>query len=59
MIEPETTGELITELASRPTEIDHRRVRWCLDRGIAPFALVADGGCEAWQAVTDWNLENG
>lgn len=45
-------GELIHDLANRPVEIDGRRVRWCLNRGIAPFARVADG-CEAWQLVTD------
>jgi hypothetical protein len=49
-------GKLISELAARPIEIDNRRVRWCLDHGIAPFALVADGGHEAWQLVTEKQL---
>ena len=49
----EVLGKLISELASRPVDIDRRRVRWCLDRGISPFAWCADGGCEAWQLVSD------
>jgi hypothetical protein len=43
-------------LADRPTEIDRRRVRWCLDHGIAPFAHAGDGP-EAWQLVTDEALD--
>lgn len=50
--------ELMTDLASRPIEIDSRRVRWCLDHGIAPFELCADGGCEAWMLVTDKELQD-
>jgi len=49
----EALGKLISELASRPVDIDRRRVRWCLDRGISPFVWCADGGCEAWQLVSD------
>jgi len=55
----EELGKLISELAARPVEIDSRRVRWCLDHDIPPFANVADGGYEAWQLVTDKELEGG
>ena len=55
----EELGKLISELAARPVEIDRRRVRWCLDHDIPPFANVADGGYEAWQLVTDKELEDG
>ena len=41
------------------TEPDQRRVESCRRHGLDPFELVADGGYEAWQAVTDWNLNNG
>ncbi len=51
-------NKLISELANRPLEIDNRRVRWCLDHGISPFVLVSDG-CEAWQLVTDKELQDG
>jgi hypothetical protein len=49
-------GEVIADLAKRPLVLDRRRVRWCLDHGIAPFAHVG-GGPEAWQLVTDAELE--
>lgn len=45
-------GELITELANRPIEIDEARVRWCLTHGLSPFSLTADG-METWQTITD------
>ena len=48
-------GEIIHDLVNRPTEIDRRRVRWCLDHGVSPFAHVG-GGQEAWQLVTDADL---
>lgn len=32
------------------------RIAYCRDRGLDPFALVADGGVEAWMAVTEHNL---
>jgi hypothetical protein len=40
-------------------DVDMERVRWCVDHGIAPFALCAEGGCEAWMLVTDKELQNG
>ena len=54
----EALGKLISELANRPIEIDSRRVRWCLDHGVSPFAL-ADGKHESWQLVTEEQLEAG
>ena len=32
------------------------RIAYCIARGIDPFEIVADGGCEAWMAVTEHNL---
>lgn len=53
----EELGKLISELAKRPIEIDRRRVRWCLDNDIRPFALAAGSDRECWQLVTDKQLE--
>lgn len=36
----------------------NRRITFCRSNGIDPFDIVADGGCEAWMAVTDWDLQN-
>lgn len=33
------------------------RIAYCRDRGIDPFAIVADGGVEAWMAVSEHNLQ--
>ena len=32
------------------------RIAWCRARNIDPFDIVADGGVEAWMAVTDYAL---
>ena len=49
--------ELERSLEMSDLEIN-RRVAYCRDRGLDPFALVADGGVEAWMAVTEHNLRN-
>lgn len=35
------------------------RIAYCRDRGLDPYAIVADGGVEAWMAVTEHNLRTG
>jgi hypothetical protein len=32
------------------------RIAWCRARDIDPFDIVCDGGIEAWQAVTDYDI---
>jgi hypothetical protein len=41
-------------------EHEHMRaqqIAWCEARDIDPFDIVADGGVEAWMAVTKHNLK--
>lgn len=49
--------ELERSLKMSDLEVE-ARIAYCRDRGIDPFALVADGGVEAWMAVTEYNLRS-
>jgi hypothetical protein len=49
-ISPEQEQELL--------DVEHEeKIAWCRMRDIDPFEIVADGGVEAWMAVTEHQLE--
>lgn len=45
-------------IAAEEPQAVRDRIAYCIERGIDPFDIVADGGIEAWMAVTPHNLRN-